>query len=82
MAPDALALPDAFARLAELAADGDILAIGPGAGLFEGFLGAGQIREIAAPEIAALIALAEAGSIQADVRPLYLRAPDAKLAGA
>ncbi len=82
MAPDALSLPDAAARLAELAPDGDILAVGPGAGLFEGFLGAGRVREIAAPDLAALIALAEAATVQADVRPLYLRAPDAKLAGA
>ena len=80
MAPDALSLQAAAARLAELAPDGDILAIGPGAGLLEGVLGAARLREIAAPDIAALIRLAEAAAPQADVRPLYLRAPDATLA--
>lgn len=80
MAPDALTLEAAAARLAELAPDGDILAVGPGAGLLAGMLGPARLREIPAPDIAALVRLAEAAAPQADVRPLYLRAPDAKLA--
>ncbi len=80
MAPDALTLAGAAARLAELAPDGDILAIGPGAGLMADILGAGRVREIAAPDIEALVRLAEAAAPRSDVRPLYLRAPDAKLA--
>lgn len=80
MAPDALSLAGAAARLAELAPDGEILAIGPGARLLEDVLGAGRVCEIAAPDLGALIALAALAQPQSDVRPLYLRAPDAKLA--
>jgi tRNA threonylcarbamoyladenosine biosynthesis protein TsaB len=80
MAPDALSVEDAAARLAELVPDGDILAIGPGAALLEGFLGPSRVREIAAPDLEALVALADQAQPQSEVRPLYLRAPDAKLA--
>jgi len=80
MAPDALSLESAVARLAELAPDGELLAIGPGAGLLAEALGEGRVREMAAPRIDALVRLAEAASPGSDVRPLYLRAPDAKLA--
>jgi len=80
MAPDALTLESAAARLAELAPDGEMLAIGPGAGLLAPMLGPERIREIAAPDIAALVRLAEAAEAGPEARPLYLRAPDAKLA--
>ena len=82
MAPDALTLEGAAARLAELAPGGEIRAIGPGAALLAPILGPGQVRDIAAPDLAALVRLAEAAQPGTEVRPLYLRAPDAKLAGA
>jgi tRNA threonylcarbamoyladenosine biosynthesis protein TsaB len=79
MAPDALSLGAAAARLAELGAGGAFTAVGPGASLLADFVGAANVVEIAAPRLEALIALAATASPAADLRPLYLRAPDAKL---
>lgn len=76
MAPDVLPLPIAAARLAELGGGFDV--VGPGAGLFAEFLGPDRVIEIAAPSLEALIALAAKAEPAADLRPLYLRAPDAR----
>ncbi|MFI4936265.1 MAG: tRNA (adenosine(37)-N6)-threonylcarbamoyltransferase complex dimerization subunit type 1 TsaB [Caulobacterales bacterium] len=79
MAPDVLPIASAAARLAELAPDGEIVAIGPGAALLEGFVDAAKVHVIAAADLATLARLAERTAPAANVRPLYLRAPDAKL---
>jgi len=75
--PQVLPFDVAAARLRELA----VLAIGPGAGLFAETLGVGRTLEIAAPDLDVLARLAEAAPAGDEVRPLYLRAPDAKLPG-
>jgi tRNA threonylcarbamoyladenosine biosynthesis protein TsaB len=76
MAPDVLPLPIAAARLAELGGDFDV--VGPGAGLFAEFLGPDRVTELAAPGLEFLVALAAKAEPAADLRPLYLRAPDAR----
>ena len=79
MAPDALPLETAAARLAELWKGGPLRLIGPGAPLLaEAAPGAETILR-AAPAPEAICALASKRSTPA--RPLYLRAPDAKLPG-
>lgn len=78
MAPDGLAIGTAVARLAELAAERDITLIGSGAPLLAPAL-PGAI--VLTPEgcDARQVALLAAGRVATLIRPLYLRAPDAKL---
>ena len=76
MAPDVLPLPIAAARLAELGGGFDV--VGPGASLLADFVGSDRIVERAAPSLAVLVALAAKAEPAADLRPLYLRAPDAR----
>ena len=76
-APEVLPLAFAAARLAELG--GDLEAVGPGAGLLADVLGRARLCEIAAPKLEALAELAVLAEIVQDLRPLYLRAPDARL---
>ena len=80
MAPDAVSLGVAAARLAELWNGGPVTIIGPGAALLDGVIKGARIlvREAADP-----VALAHlAGRAETSPpRPLYLRAPDAKLPG-
>ena len=52
--------------------------VGPGARLMEPTVGHARIAEITAPSLAALARLAARATPLADVRPLYLRAPDAR----
>jgi tRNA threonylcarbamoyladenosine biosynthesis protein TsaB len=75
-APETL---DLEAALARLRLDPPALVIGPGAALFDGLEGV-QLVPIEAPDPAAVARLA-AGAEEplAPVRPLYLRAPDARL---
>jgi tRNA threonylcarbamoyladenosine biosynthesis protein TsaB len=77
MAPDVLPLPLAAARLAELG--GAMEAVGPGAALLADFLGPAHVYDRPAPSLAALVRLAIAAEPASDLRPLYLRAPDARL---
>jgi tRNA threonylcarbamoyladenosine biosynthesis protein TsaB len=79
MAPDALPVDTAAARLAELWRGGPLRLVGPGAPLLAGIAPEAFVIERAAPDPAALCALIAGRTTPA--RPLYLRAPDAKLPG-
>jgi tRNA threonylcarbamoyladenosine biosynthesis protein TsaB len=80
MAPDVLPVETAAARLAELRPDGRVDIVGPGAPLLEGLWAGAHIVPLAAPDPVALARLAE-NRPATPARPLYLRAPDAKLPG-
>jgi tRNA threonylcarbamoyladenosine biosynthesis protein TsaB len=80
MAPDALPIEIAAARVAEFAGAGRILIVGPGAPLLDGLIAGAHIIDRPAPDPLALARLA-ASRTPGPVRPLYLRAPDAKLPG-
>jgi tRNA threonylcarbamoyladenosine biosynthesis protein TsaB len=73
--PDILPLADAAARLLPLAG---LRLVGPGAALLAQLLPDAEILARPAPDLAALGRLAIAAVAEADVRPLYLRAPDAR----
>ena len=79
MAPDALPVETAAARLAELWRGGPLRLVGPGAPLLAGIAPEVFLIERAAPDPAVVCALAAVRTTPA--RPLYLRAPDAKLPG-
>jgi tRNA threonylcarbamoyladenosine biosynthesis protein TsaB len=79
MAPDVLPVAIAAARLAELWRGGPLRLVGPGATLLAGIAPEVMVIERAAPDPAAVCALAASRTTPA--RPLYLRAPDAKLPG-
>jgi tRNA threonylcarbamoyladenosine biosynthesis protein TsaB len=81
MAPDALLIEDAAARLAELWRGGPVRLVGPGAHLLADIAPEIQVAELAAPDPLAICALAAAKPGGIPARPLYLRAPDAKLPG-
>lgn len=76
-APDALPVETAAARLAELAPD---VLVGTGVGLLAPMRPAAQAIELDHADPAAVAAIA-ALRAPAPPRPLYLRAPDAKLPG-
>ena len=79
--PDSLTFEVALARLAEVSPSGDILVTGPGADLLlEGLPGARR-RDAASPD-PRIVARLAAGADVVSPRPLYLRAPDAKVKGA
>ena len=80
MAPDALTAADAAARLVELYGGGDAVLTGSGAHLLQGVLphAVDDGRSAADPVVLAQLAAA-APAAGAPARPLYLRAPDAKL---
>ena len=79
-APDALSLGTASARLAELAGVGEVTLVGSGAPLLAETLPTARlvVGDHADPVAVAAIALLKA---PVPPRPLYLRAPDAKLPG-
>lgn len=80
MAPDALTAADAAARIAELYAGGPATLVGSGAPLVEGVLSDATIVVPDGPDPVAIARLAARGPAPAhSPRPLYLRAPDAKL---
>jgi tRNA threonylcarbamoyladenosine biosynthesis protein TsaB len=81
MAPDVLPVEIAAARLAEFWAGGVARLVGPGAGLLDGVLTGAEIHERAAPDPVAVARLAASRPPGVPARPLYLRAPDAKLPG-
>lgn len=79
-APDALPLGIAAARLAELAGSGEVTLVGSGARLVCDTLpGARQVAADHADPVA--VAQIAAARSPTPPRPLYLRAPDAKLPG-
>jgi tRNA threonylcarbamoyladenosine biosynthesis protein TsaB len=80
MAPDALDLPTAAARLVELAGGRPATLVGPGAALLAGILADARLLALDHPDPVAVARLAAARS-PVPPRPLYLRAPDAKLPG-
>jgi tRNA threonylcarbamoyladenosine biosynthesis protein TsaB len=78
MAPDALELGTAAARLAEIAAGRPFTLVGSGAPLLAEFAPAAQVLTPAGAD-ARLVARLAAARAPAPPRPLYLRAPDARL---
>jgi len=78
MAPDALSVAVASARLAEISRGRDFTVVGPGAHLFEGVVPSARIvlSEGADAQHVARLAMSRAPG---PLKPLYLRAPDAKL---
>ena len=80
MAPDVLPLEIAAARLAELRPSGRVDIVGSGAPLLDGLVTGARILPRAAPDPVALARLAQVMPLT-PARPLYLRAPDAKLPG-
>jgi tRNA threonylcarbamoyladenosine biosynthesis protein TsaB len=80
MAPDALGVETAAARLAELQPRGGVAIVGSGAALLADIIPSARINLLAAPD-PAVVARLGAGRSAASARPLYLRAPDAKLPG-
>lgn len=82
MAPDALAVETAAARLAELAGDGPATLVGSGAPLLSPLLPNAVVETPGGPDPVAVarLALAVREPIPT-ARPLYLRTPDAKLPG-
>ena len=73
--PDVLPIAEAAARLRAIA---DLTLVGPGAPLLAAALPSAKVDARAAPDLAALGRLAEAAQPSAELKPLYLRAPDAK----
>ena len=73
--PDIVPIAEAAQRLAALR---DLTLVGPGAHLLAAELPSARIDPRAAPDLAALGRLADAAEPAEDLRPLYLRAPDAK----
>lgn len=81
MAPDALPVGTALARLAELATGRRVSLIGSGAPLLAPALPNATVIAVEAPDPAAVARLAARAAV-VPPRPLYLRAPDAKLPAA
>jgi tRNA threonylcarbamoyladenosine biosynthesis protein TsaB len=77
-APDAVTLQTAAARIAEVWPGGLATFIGSGAPLLEGILAGAVIETPDGPDPVAIARLAARAAVK-PVRPLYLRAPDAKL---
>jgi tRNA threonylcarbamoyladenosine biosynthesis protein TsaB len=83
MAPDALDADTAAARLAELWTGGPALLIGSGAAQLAGVLPGAVIQPRAAPDPLAIARIGQAAKAPIPPpRPLYLRAPDARLSAA
>jgi tRNA threonylcarbamoyladenosine biosynthesis protein TsaB len=80
MAPDALELGTAAARVAEIAAGRPLTLVGSGAPLLADLAPAARILTPAGAD-ARLVALLAAARAPTPPRPLYLRAPDARLPG-
>jgi tRNA threonylcarbamoyladenosine biosynthesis protein TsaB len=80
MAPDALSAEVAAARLGELWQGGPVTLVGPGASALAGIFAQAVVIELAAADPAAIAQQASIAPI-VPPKPLYLRAPDAKLPG-
>ena len=78
--PDSLELDVALARLAEVCPSGDIRVTGPGAEPLMAALPRARRNEAASPDPRIVARLAIAADL-VPARPLYLRAPDAKVKG-
>jgi hypothetical protein len=73
--PDIAPIAEAAARLRAIAG---LTLVGPGAPLLAAELSGAQVDARAAPDLAALGRLAETATPAGDLKPLYLRAPDAR----
>jgi tRNA threonylcarbamoyladenosine biosynthesis protein TsaB len=83
MAPDALGVGEAAARLAELYSGGPATLVGSGAPLLADALSGSQVLTLVAPDPVAVARLAAARPAPSySPRPLYLRAPYATLPAA
>ncbi|MFL5298169.1 MAG: tRNA (adenosine(37)-N6)-threonylcarbamoyltransferase complex dimerization subunit type 1 TsaB [Phenylobacterium sp.] len=78
MAPDAVTAETAAARIAELAMGRPFTLVGSGASLLAGFSPSAQVVEAPGADARDVARLAAARE-PAPLKPLYLRAPDAKL---
>lgn len=81
MAPDALEAATAAARVAELSGGREAVLIGSGAPLLADLMPGARLIEALACDPAAVARLAAAQAHPPAPRPLYLRAPDARLPG-
>ncbi len=81
MAPDVLHVETAAARVAELSAGRPAVLAGSGAALLAGLMPGARLIAAPACDPAAVARLAAAQLSPAAPRPLYLRAPDARLPG-
>lgn len=81
MAPDILDIDVAAARIAELWSGGPALVAGSGAPLVAGVLANARVDAGLVPDPVAIARLAATRDPRTPPRPLYLRAPDAKLPG-
>jgi tRNA threonylcarbamoyladenosine biosynthesis protein TsaB len=81
MAPDALDVDTAAARIAELSAGRQAVLAGSGAALLAELMPGARLIGAPACDPAAVARLAAAQSSPSIPRPLYLRAPDARLPG-
>ncbi len=81
MAPDVLPVEVAAARLAELWPGGPATLVGSGAPLLAQVIAAARLEPDRLPDPVAVARLGAAVRSPAAPRPLYLRAPDAKLPG-
>ncbi len=81
MAPDALDAEAAAARIAELWTGGAARLVGSGAPLVAQVLPIATIEPLATPDPSVIARLAAAREPGAAPRPLYLRAPDARIPG-
>ena len=79
--PACLTLADAAERL-RVAAPAPYVLVGSGAEALAALLPGARAAPLAAPDLDALGRLAEAAAPAADVHPIYLRAPDARLPAA
>jgi tRNA threonylcarbamoyladenosine biosynthesis protein TsaB len=80
-APDILDIDVAAARIAELWSGGPALVAGSGAPLVAGVLPRARTDTDRVPDPVFIARLAEGRDVTVPPRPLYLRAPDAKLPG-
>jgi tRNA threonylcarbamoyladenosine biosynthesis protein TsaB len=78
MAPDALTAETAAARIAELSMGRSFTLVGSGAALLAGIMPSAKVMAAEGADARHVARLA-AGRDPAPLRPLYLRAPDAKL---
>jgi tRNA threonylcarbamoyladenosine biosynthesis protein TsaB len=78
--PDSLTADMALARIVEVCPSGEVVVTGPGADLLLEALPKAQAWPQPAPDPAAVARLADASDV-VPPRPLYLRAPDAKVKG-
>jgi tRNA threonylcarbamoyladenosine biosynthesis protein TsaB len=79
MAPDAVDVGTAAARLAEIAGDRPLTLVGSGAPLLAGFAPQARVLTPQGADARTVARLAAAVRAPTPARPLYLRAPDARL---